>query len=321
MAIPHGDANVPRAVALNAITRTLDPMAEHVLVLSRLTRQQANSAFMLELSMMGPQRVTTVEASTQTGKGMRVVLLDQDAEVRARVRAAIAEEHGFVLVGESQQWTECEALLDRFVPELLIATIKDVSAPLRARLSSSAFPVLVALRGEDDRLGTGEGTYDTLLVPPEPEPLCTCLARVRVEIYRRKADELSALLQRYMACTAKCERYLSCLIVEKEGRTHELAVEDVSCIAADGNYVRVHADSTEYEIRETLSGISSRLDPSRFARVHRSFIVNISQVLDVIAKEGLPPFVRLSDGMEVPVGPNYREEFVNLFSMRDRLTA
>jgi len=271
--------------------------------------------------MMGPQRVTPSEASTRTSKGIRVVVLDQDPEVRAQVRAAITDEHGFAWVGESQRWTECEALLDRFVPELLIAAVNQVSPQFRTNWSSSVFPVVVALRGEDDRLGTGDGAYDTLLVPLEQERLCGLLARVRFEIYRRKADDLSVLLQRYMAYSTKCDRYLSSFIVDNEGGTQEVAVEQVLCIAADGNYVRVHANNVEHEIRETLTGISSRLDPARFARVHRSFIVNLSHVLDVVGKEGTSAFVRLSNGMEVPVGPNYREEFANLVSNRDRLTA
>jgi len=70
-----------------------------------------------------------------------------------------------------------------------------------------------------------------------------------------------------------------------------------------------------------MTGISARLDPSRFARVHRSFIVNLSHVRDVVTKEGSAAFVRLSDGMEVPVGPNYREEVNGILHLRNRLTA
>jgi two-component system LytT family response regulator len=275
----------------------------------------------VELSMMGPQRVTPSEASTRTGKGIRVVVLDQDREVCAKVRAAIGDEHEFVWVGESQRWTECEALLERFVPELLIAAIGQLSPQFRTSLSSAAFPVLVGLRSENDRFGTADGTYDTLRIPVEQERLCGLLARVRFEIYRRKADDLSALLQRYMAYSAKGDRYLSSLVLDNEGETQEIGVDQVVYIAADGNYVRVHANNVAHEIRETLTGISSRLDPARFVRIHRSFIVNLSHVLDVAGKEATSPFVRLSNGMEVPIGPNYREEFANLISNRDRLTA
>jgi len=273
---------------------------------------------------MGPQRVPAVEASTPIGNGMRVVVLDRDAEVRAKVRAAIAEQPGFILAGESQGWTECQALLDRFLPELLIAAVNEVSAQFRTTLPDATFPVLVGLRNKDDRRaidGVGEGSYDTLTALPEAGCLCSVLARVRHEICRRKADELSSLMQSYMTYATECEQYLSSLMIDGEGQTRAVAVEDILCIAADGNYVRVHTHQGEYEIRKTLTGISARLDPARFARVHRSFIVNLAYVLELIAKDASSAFVRLSNGREVPVGPNYREEFASLIRTRGRLTA
>ena len=254
-------------------------------------------------------------------RGVRIVLFDQDAEVRAKLSAAIDQDHGFVLAGESETWSECEALLDRFVPELMIARESQLPRQFLESLSDSLFPLLVGLRDEADGLGRPGGVYDTLLVPPEAEPIRSLLARVRFEIYRRKADELSCLLQRYMAYKGKGGQYLSRLKVDDEDQPQEITLEHVLVIAADGHYLRVHAVNQTYEIRETMTGISARLDPSRFARVHRSFIVNLSHVRDVVTKEGSAAFVRLSDGMEVPVGPNYREEVDAILHLRHRLTA
>ncbi len=270
--------------------------------------------------MMGAQGLTAIEAGICIGRGMRVVLFDQDLEIRATVRATIEQDRGFVLAGECREWPVCEVLLDRFVPELLIASVPHVPPKFLEKLSNAAFPVLVGLRGEDNRFGT-RGLYDTLRVPPEPEHVRSLLGRVQFEIYRRKADELSSLLQRYMTCSARNEPYLSRLKVEDETQTHEIALEQVRFIAADGNYLRVHTQGQAHEIRETMTGIAARLDPSRFARVHRSFIVNLSHVLDLVTKDGSAAFVRLSDETEVPIGPNYREEFESALHMRDRLSA
>lgn|GEM_PF-2707840 len=252
-----------------------------------------------------------------SSSGVRIVLFDQDAEIRAKVCAAIDQEHGFILTGESQAWSECESLLDRFVPELLIARVTQLPQQFLESPTDSLFPVLVGLRNEADSLGRPGGVYDTLLIPPEPEHIRSLLARVRFEIYRRKADELSCLLQRYMAYKGKGGQYLSRLKVDDENQTQEITLEHVLVIAADGHYLRVQTVSQTYEIRDTMTGISARLDPLRFAKVHRSFIVNLSHVLDVVTKEGSAAFVRLSDGMEVPVGPNYREQVDGILHLRN----
>jgi len=274
---------------------------------------------MWELMMTGPH-IVTFEAGIQIARGMRVVLLDQDAAVRARVRTAIDEDHGFVLAGESRQWPECEAMVDCFVPELLIANLTQVPAKFLERLSGAEFPVLVGLGEEGNRFAARRGLFDALTVPPEPHQVRSLLWRVRREIYRRKADGLAILLQSYLACAGKIEHYLSHLNVEDEEQTKEVALDQVLFLAADGNYVRVHTEGNTYAIRDTMTGISSKLDSSRFLRVHRSFIVNLSYVLEVVTKESAA-FARLSNGVEVPVGPNYRREFDSVLQRRNRLSA
>jgi LytTr DNA-binding domain len=268
--------------------------------------------------MIGPQAVTSIDAGIRMSAGMRVVVLDRDEECYARIRAAVEEDCGFVLVGVCREWPACEVLLERFVPELLIANVAQVPVKYLDDLSASEFPVVVGLRAENDPLGVPNGMYDSLRIRSEPEHVRSLLCRVRFEIYKRKADELSSLLQRYMACAASSQ-YLSWLRIEDEKQ--DIPVDQVLLIAADGNYVRVHADGRTYGIRETMTGISAKLDPSRFARVHRSFIVNLSFVRDLVTKETSAAFVRLQDGMEVPVGPNYRQDFESAIKMRDRWSA
>jgi hypothetical protein len=274
-----------------------------------------------ELTMMGRQASKSEQTGIPSIRGMRVVLFDRDATTLACVRDAIAGDRSFVLAGESREWDECEVLLDRFLPELLIASVEQVPAPSLRQLSSSAFPVLVGLSAEQDRAAHGGRVFDTLRQHPPPEDVRGLLRRARFEIYRRKADQLCSLLQCYMASAGNAARYLSRLKVEEGNQEHDMALEHVLYIAADGNYLRVHTHGRAYEIRETMTGISTRLDPSRFVRVHRSFIVNLSHVLEVLTREGSAAFARLSNGMEVPVGPNYREEFDSVVNMRNRLSA
>ena len=107
------------------------------------------------------------EASDSLRKGMRIVVCDQDPAVRARVRAAIADEQGFVLAGDSQAWTECEFLLERFVPELLIARVTQLPPQFMERLPEATFPVLVGVVGEADNRTTPTGLFGDIPAPPD----------------------------------------------------------------------------------------------------------------------------------------------------------
>src|SRR5215472_2979493 len=102
-------------------------------------------------------------------------------------------------------------------------------------------------------------------------------------------------------------------------RKHQNASGERHVMAADGNYVRLHTGTAVHEIRETMSGMTSKLDPEQFARVHRSFIVNRAYVTGVLRKEGAAMAVLLSNGIEIPVGPNYRAE-VESYGSYNRLS-
>jgi two-component system, LytTR family, response regulator len=270
--------------------------------------------------MYSIERAQSVAATACTVRGMRIVSFDPDVDVHVRLRSTVAQEPDFILVGESRDWSECEVLLDRFVPELLVANMAQLPSQFLEGLSSSAFPILLGLQ-PIDRGQTGTRAYGILPMTLDSEHVHDLLDRVRCEICRRKADELSTLLGQYMACVGRCGQYLAELKVEDGGHAKIIELDRVLSFSADGNYVRVHASERAFEIRETMTGISAKLDPSRFARVHRSFIVNLSQVRDVVTRDGSSTFVILSNGMEVPVGPNYRDEFGNAAQMRTRLIA
>jgi len=124
-----------------------------------------------------------------------------------------------------------------------------------------------------------------LIFPSIPKLLRAALERVRTEIYRRKLDEISDLLRSYVNFSRGFHRYLTAIRVE-EGESTEMPAENAMFMAADGNYVRLLTGTAVHEIRETMSGMTSKLDPEQFARVHRSFIVNRAYVTGVLRKEG-----------------------------------
>ena len=251
--------------------------------------------------------------------GMRVVILDPDAEVRGALRQTIMEQSGFLLVGESQTWTECQSLVDLYVPELLIARSDNAAQNPLEVTGESIFPVMIGLQTPGGTK-THNWFFAVLDLPLNLKALSMTMEHARTEIYRRKLEELSVLLQRYTSFSRGLPQYLSSLRVEGSGIS-EIPAELVMFIAADGNYVRVHTISNVHDIRDTLSGMGSRLDPAQFARVHRSYVVNRSYVRSVVRKEGATLSVLLSNGMEIPVGPNYRAEADSFETITNRLSA
>jgi two-component system LytT family response regulator len=68
------------------------------------------------------------------------------------------------------------------------------------------------------------------------------------------------------------------LVVKESEEVHLIKTAEIDWIEANGRYVTLHSGSKTFTIREGISDLSARLDPARFARIHRSYVVNIDRI-------------------------------------------
>lgn len=94
--------------------------------------------------------------------------------------------------------------------------------------------------------------------------------------------------------------------VMHRGRGVPVRVQDVDWIGAEDNYIRLHAGAESYLIRETLTAFGARLDPRRFARVHRSRIVNLARIREIHPWSAGALLLVMHDGTEIRVSRGCR---------------
>lgn len=98
------------------------------------------------------------------------------------------------------------------------------------------------------------------------------------------------------------ERFL----VRKLGRDFLVAAADIEWLQAAGNYVNLRVRGHDYPLRSTIAGIEARLDPSRFARVHRSYIVNLDRIASIEPLDTGDARLHLVDGTVLPCSRRHR---------------
>ena len=99
------------------------------------------------------------------------------------------------------------------------------------------------------------------------------------------------------------ERFL----VRKLNREFLIATDDIEWLQASGNYVNLHVAGRDYPLRSTIAAIEARLDPQRFRRVQRSYMVNIEHVASIEPLDSGDARVHLKDGTSVPCSRRYRD--------------
>jgi len=82
---------------------------------------------------------------------------------------------------------------------------------------------------------------------------------------------------------------------------------EVEWLQASGNYVNLHVRGRDYPLRTTMASIESQLDPARFVRVHRSYIVNLDCVGEIEPLETGDARITMRDGVSIPCSRTYRD--------------
>ena len=98
------------------------------------------------------------------------------------------------------------------------------------------------------------------------------------------------------------------LLIKKLGREFLIQVQDIEWIEASGNYANLHIKDAVYPMRITMEKLEKLL-PGNFVRIHRSTIVDMQQVKEVIPQDSGDYQIKLQQGKELTLSRRYRDSF------------
>lgn len=95
----------------------------------------------------------------------------------------------------------------------------------------------------------------------------------------------------------------SYFFVKSSGQQHKINFDEILYIESIKDYVNIKTDNQEYIVLDTLKSLENQL-PENFARVHKSFILNLDKIEKIDVRN-----VFLNSGKEIPIGETYKSEF------------
>lgn len=245
---------------------------------------------------------------------LRVMVVDDEPLAREGMVELLEGYPGISVVGAHADAVSTLAALPEARPDLLFA---DIQMPgmngleLVEALVDTPLPSVVFVTAHDRyAIRAFElNALDYLLKPVTRERLEVTLDRVRTQRQEHAGEDLrqrvAAALQ---ALAPERPRGVARLIVREVGQIVVVPTRDVDWIEGADYYARLHVGGQIHLLRETLASLEKRLDPRRFARVHRSAIVNLSRVRAVESHERGAGIVVLSTGARLRVTRERREE-------------
>jgi DNA-binding LytR/AlgR family response regulator len=231
---------------------------------------------------------------------MRTLIVDDEALARERLKRLLADVHGVEVIGEAEDGIGAVEAIERECPDLVLLDIQMPGLDGFGVIDALAHPpplIFVTAYDEYAIRAFEVNALDYLLKPFSRARVEKAIRRAQAarEEERAFAARLAPLLE---SLTAQ-QRYLTRLAVRHGGRIHVLDAEEVDWIGVEREQILVHAGDQAYPIHRTLTELAMRLDPAVFFRAHRSAIVNLNRVREIIPWFKGSHKLRLTSGAEV----------------------
>jgi two-component system LytT family response regulator len=150
---------------------------------------------------------------------------------------------------------------------------------------------------------------DYLLKPIDSERFREAMERARRQLRQRNADSIEDRLRGLLDdhdVTERPKQYAEKFAVRTGKRITFIMVDEIDWIEAVDDYVCFHAGKKGPLLRKTLNSIETILDPTKFVRIHRSTIVQVSRIKEFEALPNRELRLRLIDDTDLRVSRTYR---------------
>jgi two-component system LytT family response regulator len=274
------------------------------------------------LLLSGERLAMSVPAHESEPSILRAVVVDHEPQSRQNLRKLLEMEPGVRVVEECKNADEAIAAVHTYRPELLLLNISmpngDGLKVLNC-LQPASSPVVICTTAQDKSAVKAFETNaaDYLLKPFDQERLHDAILKARRGLLASRNEDVNQRLMQLIRSGRLGPPGNERIVVKHAGRIIFLNVPEIDWVEASGNYVKFHIGKETHLIRMTLHRALEKLERTRFLQIHRSIIVNVSRIKELIRCNVNEFIVVLQDGKQLPSGRRYAASLKALF--RDRL--
>jgi DNA-binding LytR/AlgR family response regulator len=245
---------------------------------------------------------------------IRAIIVDDERRARAFLAKLVAAHDDNAVDGEARDGRSALELVERVRPELVFLDVQmpEMTGLEVARALPRDAPPLVVFTTAYDQFALQAfelSATDYLLKPYDGERLARALARVRAILrgsHDARAEDLSSRLTRLLDAieergAPEGSAMLSRLPAQARGRILLLDLDEIYQIASEDRLVFAHTKDEKYLLNFAIKDLEHRLPADRFFRAHRSSIVNLAHVREIVPWFHGKLLLKLDDGTEATV--------------------
>lgn len=260
---------------------------------------------------------------------IRTIIVDTDEQVHEEIEQVLSHYKEFDLIRTCSSGAEAVEAIRRHMPDLVFleTSLADMSG---FEVIQKAHPVhtpefVFVTASKKDAVKAFEFfAFDYVIKPLAPERLHLTLLKVKEALSRRKGDHLQEKLNalfRYVSSPNNSQARLdtngsAILPVKMAGRIYFVKIEDVQYIEASGYYIEIFANGKKHLMRQSLRGMAEKLDKTRFIRIHRSVIINIRYLKEIVKYSAGDFSALMENGASFRISKSYKNQVFQKIGIR-----
>ncbi|HEY6092878.1 MAG TPA: LytTR family DNA-binding domain-containing protein [Gemmatimonadales bacterium] len=231
---------------------------------------------------------------------LRVLIVDDEPLARTGLATLVRKDPDLECVGECGDGQAAIAAIESLTPDLVLLDVQmpeiDGFDVIRAVGPERMPPVIFVTAYEEFALDAFRvHALDYLVKPYSDAALAAALERAK-----------RGRLQRVLASVLPRQDYLTRITVRTAQRMQVVRVADIDWIEAADYCARLHAGQAVHVVRVSLGALERLLDPATFVRVHRSAIVNVDRLKEIVTDSSGDGVIALADGTKVRLARSRR---------------
>jgi two-component system LytT family response regulator len=260
------------------------------------------SARELLVDLRNLERTPSGEKS-RTG-AIRAVIVDDEELARALVREYLNQAGGVEIIAECANGFEAVKAMAEGKPDLVFL---DVQMPkldgfeVLELIDPSIAVIYVTAYDQYAMRAFDAHAVDYLLKPFSSERFKKALERARLRL-REPVPTTPRISPTELSAAARPpEQKLERIVVKDGAKVHIIPIEKLDYVEAQDDYVALRSEKKNYLKQQTISSVETQLDPKKFVRIHRSYIVNLERIARIEPYTKDSRVAVLTDGTQLPV--------------------
>jgi two-component system LytT family response regulator len=248
---------------------------------------------------------------------IRALIVDDELHARERIKTLLETEPGVEVVGECADGRSAAHAIRKLGPNVIFLDVEmpemDGFEVLRqAGVNADMHVVFVTAYDHYALRAFDVHAIDYLLKPFDRERFGQSVRHVRERLAAGNGSAARTRLKELLNEIVHERPAAAQLVIKTDGRLVCIDPADIEWVEAEGNYLRVHTNVQHFLVRDTMTAFEERLDPTRFARIHRSTIVNLRRIAELHPLFHGEYTVVMRNGVRLTLSRSYRDALRHL---------